>query len=445
MKEIGVLVFVGIVVLGILAQDLWAQGVKQDEPQFPLFGIMSEMDDPYYVYPKNKKQMMDDAKDRGIDFWQTFIWWSEYEPERGKYNQEYVIKTKKKLNDLLNKGFKIEITITFGDSPPDWVWQIPNIYYKNQYGEEFKEGKFRNYKNYPQPTMNIIFNPELRKAQSEFIKRFFTDFSEFKDKIYAVYTNITGEGDSVYPFVIDDDSNSWWAYDKNAQNQKNPGSLAGPNPVPGWRPGDESPNGEAEKFYNWYIESAYKTVEWQVREFRKYYNGKIKLMSDIYWNNENVTNDDIEEAINSNLGGTIPEPWRLPAGFSTIYAENLSVYPNLIPHHSAIELMEDAEVNFIKKYFPNSPLSAETSDWWINYPAGEYDGKRVLDTCFEKIKKYKISEFKWVRDRELYEYRNPSPEYYEKKINDLKGNLKKEFSENNSYIKKQNNSGYFWN
>ena len=57
-----------------------------------------------------------------------------------------------------------------------------------------------------------------------------------------------------------------WAFDATAQAQ---------NPVPGWRPGQPSPNGEARTFYYWYVDNLAGTFTFLFNEIHRYYNGYI--------------------------------------------------------------------------------------------------------------------------------------------------------------------------
>lgn len=83
--------------------------------------------------------------------------------------------------------------------------------------------------------------------------------------------------------------------------------------------------------------------------------------------------------------------------------------PNLILHHTACEPIEGAQVIFMKKHF--SEWSCENADGWTDYPDKRYDGKRLMDVCFEKIRMYGISQFKWVRGKRcgIIQIQKPTP------------------------------------
>src|ERR687884_521277 len=59
---------------------------------------------------------------------------------------------------------------------------------------------------------------------------------------------------------------SFWAFDPTAQAQ---------SPVPGWRPGQPSPNGEASKFYLWYVDRLTDSFDFVLGQIRTHFNGKV--------------------------------------------------------------------------------------------------------------------------------------------------------------------------
>ena len=48
--------------------------------------------------------------------------------------------------------------------------------------------------------------------------------------------------------------------------------------MPGWRPGDPSPRGEARKFLGWYLDMLTRYQNWQVRALRRSYDGPVAML-----------------------------------------------------------------------------------------------------------------------------------------------------------------------
>jgi hypothetical protein len=71
--------------------------------------------------------------------------------------------------------------------------------------------------------------------------------------------------------------------------------------VPGWTPGNPSPNGEAAKFLDWYLDSLVDYQNWQISSLRATgYNGKIMMLYPSW----GIRPGQIEEAVATNLNGT---------------------------------------------------------------------------------------------------------------------------------------------
>ncbi len=113
--------------------------------------------------------------------------------------------------------------------------------------------------------VNIYWSPAVRAAVAVYLQRVFATLN-FHDHLWTVRIG-SYVGELLYPDQVNPGSaNSFWAFDSTAQAT---------SPVPGWRPGQPSPNGEAGRFYNWYVDNLAGTFNFLLGEIRHYFAGYV--------------------------------------------------------------------------------------------------------------------------------------------------------------------------
>src|SRR5439155_24884106 len=91
---------------------------------------------------------------------------------------------------------------------------------------------------------NLVWATEYRSLAAAYTAKV---FNELGSDFYAVRVGGGHWGELTYPATFGSNGrvkNSYWAFDADAARS---------DPVPGWKPGQASPNGEASKFLNWYL------------------------------------------------------------------------------------------------------------------------------------------------------------------------------------------------
>ena len=182
--------------------------------------------------------------DRGI--YQTDLWsrgvraitlefkWRLYEPQEGIYDQDYINAMKQKLIQLKNQGWYVQVIPGFHYTP-SWVFEkYPDMYYVNQYGENYspdpiEQGDFR--------VINAPFNPQARALIAGYLRRIFQDFNQNdpSQRFDSVRIGGSVQGELRYPPAEPAaPANSYWAFDRHAQN---PAESGIPASVIGWKPG----------------------------------------------------------------------------------------------------------------------------------------------------------------------------------------------------------------
>ena len=141
--------------------------------------------------------------------------------------------------------------------------QIPDAYYVNQYGVTAPQS------GYDSP--NYVFNNTVRQKIQDFETRVLQQLNVRVGlhNIWDFRVDGGDGGEALYPPATDalGHTNSYWAYDRNAQGMEdNLPSGVSSSPFPGWRPGQTSYKGrpftisQVQQWYTWYFTVRAKTA-----------------------------------------------------------------------------------------------------------------------------------------------------------------------------------------
>jgi hypothetical protein len=160
--------------------------------------------------------------------------WQLYEPQPGVFDQAYIDHMKSVLSGLKAQGWAVQM-IPGTQYVPQWVYDnYPDMAYVNQYGELFTPDPLAqsDYR-----SINAPFNPQARELIASYLKRIFQDFDQSNPLLHFDAVRIGGgmQGELRYPPASwMGHTNSFWAFDRNAQD---PAISGIPASVVGWRPG----------------------------------------------------------------------------------------------------------------------------------------------------------------------------------------------------------------
>ena len=212
--------------------------------------------------------------------------WSSYEPSPGAFSTNYINAKKAELASLRSAGF--DVILSFGvQYAPRWLLELPNARYVNQYGDAYADTS------HGSGQANVIWNPEIRQYMARYMARVFSDLGTSID---AVRVGGGRFGELGYPVAeYAGRNNTYWAFDANAAKS---------NPVPGWKPGQASPDGEAGKFLEWYLHKLDEYQGWQIDQVRRHYSGRIMVLYPSF----GIRPGQAARAVDGNLAGnTSPE------------------------------------------------------------------------------------------------------------------------------------------
>ncbi len=162
-----------------------------------------------------------------------------------------------RIDAFVSTGPDTQMVLDMGiQYSPGWVNSIDPLV--DQYGNVYQAG-------FPNGGVNVYWSQTVRQHVAGYIQRVFSTLN-FHGRLWAVRVG-PYMGELLYPERANAGQNlSFWAFDSRAQAQ---------SPVQGWRPGDQSPNGEAEQFYYWYVDNLTSTFNFFLGEIRRYYSGYV--------------------------------------------------------------------------------------------------------------------------------------------------------------------------
>lgn len=187
--------------------------------------------------------------------------WASAEPQPGVFDETYFSQQRAILAAYGAAGYT-RVVLNFGmQTAPSWLLSLPGARFVNQNGVAWTADS----------TPNLVFDPVLRAYAAAYTAKV---FAELGTSWYAIRVGGGPLGELAYPTVRNDAGNTvapcpaqqpgfvcpyYWAFDATAQTL---------NPVPGWLPGQASPNGQAATFLNWYLDSLKNYQNWQIATVR---------------------------------------------------------------------------------------------------------------------------------------------------------------------------------
>jgi hypothetical protein len=204
---------------------------------------------------------LDEERSAGITTKMLSLSWRKYMTGSGTVDAAYVARKRAELAALRAAGFEVILSLGYHDTP-GWILALPDSRYVNQYGDSYGGGG--------EPDLgdaNLVFNPILREHLAAYVARVFADLGT---DFAAVRVGGGRYGELTYPPAkLLGHANNYWAFDSHAQAR---------DPVPGWRPGDPSPNGESARFLEWYLDALADYQTWQIETVRRSYAGRIMVL-----------------------------------------------------------------------------------------------------------------------------------------------------------------------
>jgi hypothetical protein len=222
----------------------------------------------------------------GVDVHLASLSWRRFYPAQGVRDMAYIDRRRRDFAAMRAAGFELVLSLGFHDVP-EWVHlAYPDSRYVNQWGESYDEPGAHD-----AGDANLVFNRDLRALVDGYVRDV---LQKFGSDFLAIRLGGGRYGELTYPpATFAGRANNYWAFDRNA---------AGTNPVPGWRPGDASPDGQAKKFLDWYHEQLVDYELWQIRTLRRYWRGWLMMLFPSW----GVRPGQAAAAASADLGGGTP-------------------------------------------------------------------------------------------------------------------------------------------
>lgn len=322
------------------------------------------------------------------------IGWNRWQPEPDRSDPAYIAEVRARLAALRKAG--MQVTLDFGmQYPPAWVFDLPHSRYRNQYGVVFDDHAPG------QNGVNAVFNAALRERQAAHAAAVFAALGHDFVLIrlgWGWYSELN------YPrAAFAGRGNCYWAFDDLAQGRA-PGLPPGipPCPVPGWKPGEASPDhAAARRFAAWYLEALRDYHDWQISTVRALHPGRLAMLYPSW----GLRPGQLDAAVARDLDGSqvaqhgdlaLGEDWqRLVAGISD---------PGVVVYSTWLDApFGDDRSSDPAQWCPMRWLATLAAPRGLAL-AGESTGNNdvaALRRCFTRAEELHLLGFFWAFEREL--------------------------------------------
>jgi hypothetical protein len=383
-----------IILIVVVGYDVLLAGSQ--EPY--LFGLISD-----------DKTHLREERAAGVGAKVFRLSWREYYPREGEKDYAYLQRKKEEIEQLREAGFEIILSLGFHDIPP-WVHEnYEDTYYINQLGERYTGDTFANGTPIDNGDANLVFNEELRSLVESYMEDV---FSECGTNFYAVRLGGGRYGELTYPPAdYEDQSNLYWAYDKNAQNSASGAAVSG------WRPGNLSPNSEAKRFLNWYLSALVDFQNWQVKGLRDAgYAGRAMVLYPSW----GIRPGQIKEAVATNLNGSTPAERNGEIQRGLAFAQQVRSITDerVVLTTTWLDADASGDAGENRRYWSPVKYLAELAD---EHPSslelyGENTGKgdrAAMELSASQMRRYRLTGMGWYREEELFSGRYANLQDYE--------------------------------
>lgn len=176
------------------------------------------------------------------------VTWREAQPREDGWDDGYLDGVADRIAALRRTGYQVVLNTGIQDAP-GWVLAAPGARFVDQDGRAYTDAS----------VPNLVFDTGLRALAQRYLTGL---LDRFGGQVAVVRAGGGYWGELSYPAVRGADGrlqNRYWAFDRYA---------AASDPVPGWRPGDPSPHGEARRFLTWYLDALVDYQSWQFTALR---------------------------------------------------------------------------------------------------------------------------------------------------------------------------------
>lgn len=390
-------ILVGLPVLILAGIVLWfavVYGSFGPPGQSHLFGVIGN--DTAHLHEERKA---------GVKAKLFYLSWREFYPEEGVRDEAYVAAKKQELRKLRDAGFKVILSLGYQDTPT-WIHQnYPDSYYVDQNGDRYTP----TVSFYDNGDANLIFNQEIRGLVASYMQ---DAIAEFGTDFYAVRLGGGRYGELTYPPTDwNGKNNRYWAYDQNAQES---------SPVPGWSPGNPSPDDEAASFLDWYLDALVDYQNWQITALRATgYDGNIMMLYPSW----GVRPGQIDEAVATNLDGTTSaeQNGEIQRGYDFARQVGAIQDPGVIVTTTWLEANPDtvADTQFNPRYW--SPVHylaslAKPQQLRLYGENSGTDGRKAMELSASRMRRYGLVGMCWYNEEQLFSGQYASLDDYERII-----------------------------
>jgi hypothetical protein len=212
--------------------------ISPAEPDGPTFGTLASQ--PAHAAEEARA---------GVSIAEVEIDWILAEPSEGQFDEDYLRSVRDRVETFRAAGRTITLEPSLHYTP-EWVLDKPDGRMIDDVGNVSDQG-------------NFIFNQRLRDAAARYLAKVASEF----DFAHLDAVRVTSATDTEVLYPAND---HYWAFDRNAQNGPDMPPTMGPNPTPGWRPGEDGlSEDEVRRWADWYVGALNDEVNWQIATYAR--------------------------------------------------------------------------------------------------------------------------------------------------------------------------------
>lgn len=208
-------------------------------------------------------------REAGVTVVEVALAWDRYQPAEGSADRSYVDESRSRISACRDAGMDVILSPGL-QYPPSWVRSLPGGTFTGSAGGR-PDG------------VDLIFSATVRDAAAEYLDQLATDIE--LDGVAAIRVGTTVTGELGFPGPgAGGNTGEYWAFGPAPQDGDGLADGMTTSPLPGWRPGDSTWNGDdatteqVDAWFTWYARSAVDAVAWQIDTLRELgYTGRVHV------------------------------------------------------------------------------------------------------------------------------------------------------------------------